>query len=371
MSAARALKARNKRIAERGLKPWSEYERGSNDPDFYSESADSWLNNQAAMMSDIDQRLRSFDHVNTSSPVMKRMAGDISSEFGIEFDEAIRNMVRTAKQRGDSPVLSNAVAYGVPAAAADEKMGIAALNLSGFDDPRLLNRESVHATDLQADLNGRTVNVDSQKLVNSFDNFSIGALQNVEMNGPLYQMLSESNAQSVLESLQKLQSASRRQSDGRLRSKGMDVSGAENKLFQSSSSEFNPNPSEFYQNNESLMRKDGLLVSDHSDYSAPVSELRAGPFDSRRPQGMELVDLESLRGLLGQMSLQDLERAGGSVGTHRVAQSRRHFEEDARNRGHRLSDVSLNLPKQFLNGSGGNLGGLSPDALALLTQQLS
>lgn len=371
MSAARALKARNKRIAERGLKPWAEYERGPNDPDFYSESASSWLDNQAQMMTDIDRRLRDFDHVNPNSPVMQRMAGDISSDFGIEFDEAIRNMIRTAKQRGDSPVLSNAVTYGVPAAAADEKMGIAALNLSGFDDPRLLNRESVHATDLQADLNGRTVNVDSQKLVNSLDNFSIGALQNVEMNGPLYRMLSESNAKSVLEALQNLQAASRSQSNGRLRSRGMDVSGAENKLFQSSSSEFNPNPSEFYQQNEGLMRKDGLLVSDHSDYSAPVRELSAGPFDPRRPQSMNLVDMEALRGMLGQMSLQDLERAGGSIGSHRVSQSRRHFEQDARNRGHRLSDVSLNLPKQFLNGSSGNLGGLSPEALALLTQQIS
>jgi len=371
MSAARALKVRNKRIAERGLKPWADYERGPNDPDFYSESASSWLGNQADMMSDIDRRLRGFDHVNPNSAMMQRMAGDISSEFGIEFDEAIRNMVRTTKQRENGPVLSNAVNYGVPAAAADEKMGIAALNLSGFDDPRLLNRQSVHATDLQADLNGRTVNVDSQKLVNSFDNFSIGALQNVEMNGPLYRMLSQSNAQSVLEALQQLQSASRSQSNGRLQSRGMDVSGAENKLFQSSTSAFNPNPSQFYQANEGLMRKDGLLVSDHSDYAAPVSELRAGPFDSRRPQNMELVDLESLRGMLGQMSLQDLERAGGSIGSHRVAQSRRHFEQDARNRGHRLSDVSLNLPKQFLNGSAGSLGGLSPDALALLTQQLA
>ena len=116
------------------------------------------------------------------------------------------------------------------------------------------------------------------------------------------------------------------------------------------------------------MRKDGLLVSDHSDFSAPSPEFRAGSFDSRRPQSMELVDLEQLRSLLGQMSLQDLERAGGSIGTHRVGQSRRHFERDARERGNRLSDVSLNLPKQFLTGSSGQLGGLSPEALALLTQ---
>ena len=235
MSAARALKARNKRIAERGLKPWSEFERGPGDPDFYSESAESWLNGQAAMMQDIDDRLRRFDHVNPNSTIMRRMAGEIASDHGIEFDESIRNMIRTAHMRDNGPVLSNAVAYGVPAAAADEKMGIAALNLSGFDDPRLLNRESVHATDLQADLNGRTVNVDSQKLVNSFDNFSIGALQNVEMNAPIFRMLSESNAKSVLEALQGLQAGSRRRSDGRMRSKGMDVSGAENKLFQSSS----------------------------------------------------------------------------------------------------------------------------------------
>ena len=372
MSVKRAIAARNKRIADRALKPWSEFERGTGDPDFYEKTGNQWLSNQAAMMEDIEDRLSRFDYVNPSAPVMQRMAGDIASEYGVEFDEAIRNLIRTGHYRGDGPVVSNAVLYGVPAAAADERMGLAALNLSGYEDPRLLNTSAVHATDLQADLNGKTYNIDSQKIVNSNDTLSLGALQNVESSVPIFRMLERSNAKTVLDALHQLQEASRRQSGGAMRTRdGFDVSAAENKLMQSANSQFNPNPSQMFADNEEFMRKDGLLMSDHSDYIAPRQEFAAGSYDPRKPQSFSVVDLEALRGVLGSISLDDLERMGGGVATHRVGQNRRHFEQDARSRGGRLSDVSIQLPKSILAGASGGMQAITPEALQYLAQTVA
>ena len=369
MSVKRALAARNKRIAERGLKPWSEISRQSGDPDFYQKTGDQWLSDQSAMMSDIEQRLKRFEYVNPQSAVMQRMAGEISSEHGVEFDEAIRNLIRTGHYRGNGPVVSNAVLYGVPAAAADERMGLAALNLSGYEDPRLLNAGSVHATDLHADLNGRTYNIDSQKLVNTSDTLSLGALMNVETNMPIYKMLDQSNAATVLDALHQLQEASREMSGGTLRSRaGMDVSGAENKLLQSATSRFNPNPSAQFAQNEPLLRKDGLLISDHSDYVPTRQEFAAGSYDPRKPKSMDIIDLEALRNVLGTISIEDLERMGGSIGTHRVGQNRRHFEADAKSRRHGLKDVSVQLPKSILAGASGGLQAITPETLAYLAQ---
>ena len=109
---------------------------------------------------------------------------------------------------------------GIPSAHADEKMSLAALELSGYDNPRMMNDGAVMATDLAVDTpDGATKLIDAQKLVSRSNLMNLGALQNVETSEPIAAVLARMpGGTPVLEALQELQSASRRASDGRLRS---------------------------------------------------------------------------------------------------------------------------------------------------------
>ena len=357
-------------VADQALAPWSEYPKESGKPDFHGRNASGWLNEQRDMMQAVNDKIERFDYVNPRAGFMQEIAAELGEEFGISSDEAMRNMVLASNHRGRGIAQSNAVQLNVPGAAADEKMGVAALQLSGFDDVQLLNTQSEFATDLQARFAGQLLNIDSQKLMNSRNSLPIGAFQNVELDQNIFDFLEGRNSQSVLKALQELQEASRRASGGGLRAGPLDVSAQEGKLFETLNPRFNPNPSEGFINDAALRGKNALLVSDHSDFNAPFPEFGSGSFDARQPQSMHLMDLDALRNTLDSLTVADLERFGGEITSKSIRRGRKGLKDAAHRRGNDLSDVYLNLPKSILKGSHGNLSQLSDEAIATLTQSL-
>ena len=176
---------------------------------------------------------------------------------------------------------------------------------------------------------------------------------------------------SVLEALQKLQEYSRATSGGQLLSydnegRLINVSGNEDKLMQSSTSRFNPNPSQSYQSNEELLRKDGLLWSERGGYQPQFQEFYGrGPYDSEKPRGLFLADMESLRQELADTPLNEFQ---GQIIAKPVDRKRKRLKGSARDRGNQLSDVKLALPKTSVRGSrGGRLPRLAGEAIQALT----
>ena len=368
-------------IKEEALRPWAGYDAFDGDPSYYAMEASEWLNEQADMMRSVDRGAGHMSYVNPQARQVQDLAAGIARDYNISEKEAMINIQKLVGSRGRELPPSHAVTMGVPSAHADEKVSLGALEMSGFDSPRMLNSGNNMATDLQVDINGQPINIDAQKVISRSGRMNMGALQNVESRVPIDQFFEQLPSNTpVLAALHKLQEASRAMSGGNLRSKSgttgrsIDVSANEDKLLQSSNSRFNPNPSATYQENEADLRKDGLIWSDRSRQDPGFDEFRgAGPYDASPSQGLYLTDFERMRGVLSDVTLGDLTARGGvhdvELKGRRVSGKRSRLERDARERGNYLSDVKLVLPKRLMTQFQGDLPPLSQEALEAFTRQ--
>ena len=341
------------------------------DPTYFGLNAEQWVGTEREMMQDLAGRVSNLDYINPRANFIRDIVDRTAEDFGISRQEAQNNLF--AAHRDGPNAESFAVQMGFPSAHADEKLGLGALELSGYDDVKMLNAAGLpQATDLQGQFGGRTFNIDSQKSLNPGPLLQLGALQNIETDRGVRQLLREMPQDtSVLEALQKLQEYSRATSGGQLLSydnegRLINVSGNEDKLMQSSTSRFNPNPSQSYQSNEELLRKDGLLWSERGGYQPQFQEFYGrGPYDSEKPRGLFLADMESLRQELADTPLNEFQ---GQIIAKPVDRKRKRLKGSARDRGNQLSDVKLALPKTSVRGSrGGRLPRLAGEAIQALT----
>ena len=357
------------------MKPWSGFQRFAGDPNYHGRTAMEWLAEEADLIDEIDKGTRHMDYVNPRARQVQDLAAGISREFGISERDALSNIYRVVNEPQGNLPYSFGVTMGLPSAAADERMGLGALELSGYDNPRLLNAEgNQNATDLQANFGDREFNIDSQKNLRRSRDLGIGALKNVEIRGGADRFLANMPGQTkMLDALHQLQSASRAASGGDLQAfdqglgREIDVSGAEDKLLQSSTQRFNPNPSESYQGNEAMLRKDGLLVSDRDNRSS-MPEFKAGPFDPTVADNMTLIDLEAMRKTLGDVTVDEFRQHGGDFKSMRAPNKRKRQIDAARRRGNQLSDVKLYMPRSMARQFQGDLPPLSTEAMEAFTR---
>lgn len=372
-------KQRRAIVVEQGLRPWSGFTPYGDDPSYYGMNAADWLASESEMMRDISSTTSRYggNNLNTRSAGVQNLADRISEDYHIPHQEAVKNIQRAFYHDGEGVATSQAVHYGIPAAHADEKMGRAALELSGFDNARQINDGGfAYATDLAGELNGRTMNIDSQKSLRGGNLLQLGVLQNLESQGRVRDIIQDMPARTkVLDALHQMQSNARVMSGDGLMTKDsegrwVNAAGTEDKLMQSADSRFNPNPSETFQNYEQQLRKDGLLISDRSNFSTPHDVLRHhGPFDSEVAQRMDLLDLEAMRGVLGDMTLGEMDRHGMELVGKPVPQSRRHLQNKVSRRGNQLSDLKLVIPRNTASGIRRYLPRLAGEALQAFTLQ--
>ncbi len=366
-------------IKEEALRPWDAYDQYDGDPNYFGHTAESWLGEQRQMMGNINDQTSHLSYVNRNSSQIQDLAKGIAREYNMSEDDAMRNIYRIVNNQGPDLPNSFGVNLGIPSAHADEKLALGALEMSGYENPQMLNEQSKIATDLRAEFGGKQFNIDAQKLMARDGRMNLGALTNVETGVPIKQMLSEMPMDtSLLSALQKLQQASREMSGGQLMSydssgRLVNVSGNEDKVMQSANSRFNPNPSESFVRDEDLMRKDGLIWSDHQGSIPEFEEFKGkGPFNSTPAKGLYLTDMERMRQSLGDVQLGDLAMFGGrhdvELRSRRVSDGRRRLENDARSRGNRLSDLKLIMPKSLMTQFGGSLPPLTQEALTAFTR---
>ena len=357
-------------VVQEAMQPWSGFDYSAGDPSYYGLGAGDWVESEREMMQTLAGRAQGLDHINPNARFIQDIVGEASAEFGVSKKEALDNLY--AAFRGGGEADSFSVRMGLPSAHADERLGLGAMELSGFDDVRALNDQMAQATDLQGNYNGQTFNIDSQKHLSRSPLVQLGALQNVEGNELRQMLRGMPQDTTVLSALHQLQQFSRQASGEGLMVNGrqgrMNVSGAEDKILQSSNSAFNPNPGQNYQQNEGLLRKDGLMWSDRGGYNPEFQEFYGrGPFDPERPRGLYLADLEGVRGELAETTLGDFQ---GDISIKPADRKRRGLIGQARDRGNQLSDVKLLLPKSYLRSRRrGVLPRLAGEALQAFTSR--
>jgi len=167
-------------IKEEALRPWAGYDAFDGDPSYYAMEASEWLNEQADMMRSVDRGAGHMSYVNPQARQVQDLAAGIARDYNISEKEAMINIQKLVGSRGRELPPSHAVTMGVPSAHADEKVSLGALEMSGFDSPRMLNSGNNMATDLQVDINGQPINIDAQKVISRSGRMNMGALQNVE-----------------------------------------------------------------------------------------------------------------------------------------------------------------------------------------------
>ena len=368
-------------VAVEGLEPWSAREGGAGKPLYYGASSiQEWKGREAQMMQQLNEEVRSGRVRENNAEDLAALTAEFNRTFGSTPNEVQRNLqaIQGYQRYGAQGALPRSVAesYSVAAAHADEKLGRALLELSGFDNAALLNSTNDYATDLTAQMLGRSYNIDSQKKLNAGRMLNLGAFKNIETpQGTSAFLASLDEDTKVLDALLDLQDASRQASQMRgnrrpgLYAGSYEVSGTEDKLMQSLTSDYNPNPSQSFWDGQAEMRKDGLLIADHSGLSGSGVIPGAGPFNSTMPAGGHtLLDLESLRGDLANMTLRDLQQgAGGFISPMQLGRNaRKGLQRQAQNRGNILEDVKLKLPMSYIQQVNNNIGAIRPQALQQL-----
>ena len=349
----------NNRLADRALKPWEDYERSGTDPSFYNRNQQEWVDHQNRIMEVARQGIidGNIDRIDSRDPDVRYLMdqiGDLSPDLDDNRVRANLNRALAGLNQGRDAITKE-LAYNEAGAAADEKLGLGALALSGFDDLGTLNSLNSFATDLQGRFAGERLLIDSQKMRGQ-NNISIGALMNVENEADLDAFLRSDPGRSVLESLQQLMQGTRQ---GNLLIGVAD----ENKLMQTLDPRFNPNPSTGFVRDADLKGKDALLLSERGGYVPNDPLFQDGPYNATQAEGLYLMDLNALREKLGNMSYEDLLREGADLYSKRVPRQRKNREREAQNRGNQLYDVSLSLPRSIATDMQGNLPAISEEAL--------
>lgn len=382
ISAERSRRTTGNPIADEGLEPWSARTQGVGDPLYYgARSRNEWWRRESLMMEDLDRAMREGNLSVENASQLAELTDRFRAQMAGSDSDILTNAERIEKaiKRGQRIPKSVAQRLGIPAAHADEKLGRALLELSGYDQARLLNDLDDYATDLQARVGNRTVNIDSQKKLTAGPSFPIGALSNLEVPGGAEAFIASLDENTkVLDALIELQQASRRASRNTDGTPGLvagprnvNVSGQEGKLMQSMNPEHNPYASDDFIAREELMRKDALLLSDYSNLGYDPNYLRShGPFNSTPPPGgMTMVDLNALRNELQNMSIRDLQEAvGGNLQIQQFgATDSPKQQEMARARGNTLEKANLFLPTRYVREElANNLPAFTDNALRLL-----
>lgn len=274
-----------KKGLETVLKPWSDARRGGYNPSHYGYTGDEWVDSARELEQYIKYNLGKDD----SPAGIKKIKRFLEKNKGYEWSEA----GSTVRDISNGKPLRQ-LAYGIPAANADEEVSKFLLERAGFTDVKLENFDPVTGTDLSGNYKGRDFDIDAQTRTRPDAALSLGVLGSVpNVRNEVMSMTPEMKLKDLI-----LQ----------IRSKypNHNYFAREDKLLHTRDVDLNP--SRWLKNNIDNSNKDLIITSARPSYQQTTRGLlnRHGPYDPTLPKDWGLINLNNFRNNVLNMNKKEL-----------------------------------------------------------------